>query len=184
VASFGENSDTSEIEVVYDPRVDVSIEDLQKRSTFLKEVEEQTSKMNSATSRLNKIQDNIEVLLKLVDEMEVDSSLSEIKKRLKALNDSVVGLEKLVFGIEDVKGYFDQPETWQYSFRELYYGSYSNYGEPLQNQQIMLKEIKALTFNITAKFNRFISDDWVGFEKYLIDNPIELTKRIETIENK
>ena len=184
VASFGENSDTSEIEVVYDPRVDVSIEDLQKRSTFLKEVEEQTSKMNSATSRLNKIQDNIEVLLKLVDEMEVDSSLSEIKKRLKALNDSVVGLEKLVFGIEDVKGYFDQPETWQYSFRELYYGSYSNYGEPLQNQQIMLKEIKALTFNTTAKFNRFISDDWVGFEKYLIDNPIELTKRIETIENK
>mgnify|MGYP000865751768 CR=1 FL=1 len=62
MASFGENSDTSEIEVVYDPRVDVSIEDLQKRSTFLKEVEEQTSIQNDSaeSSDGGLIRDNLE----------------------------------------------------------------------------------------------------------------------------
>ena len=183
VAMFGENSDTTIIEVIYDPRVDVSLNDLQKRQSFLKDVESQTRKMNSATSKLNAIQDNVDILLKLANEMEIDSSLSETKKRLKSLNDSISGLEKLVFGIEDVKGYLDQPETWEYQFGELYYGSYSNYGEPLQNQQIMLKEIKELTAELTSKINKFISEDWVAFENYLAENPIALTKNIETIKN-
>ena len=163
--------------------MNIDAKDLQKRSIFLKELEAQVSKMNSVTSKLNEIQDNVDVLMKLVNEMEVDSSLSDARKKLKTLNDSASNLEKLVFGIEDVKGYFDQPDTWQYKYRELYYGSYSNYGEPLQNEQIMLKEIEILTSNITNKINNFIANDWVEFENYLETNPIVLTKKIDTVNN-
>lgn len=183
IVSLGDYSDTTEIEVLYDPRVNIDAKDLQKRSIFLKELEAQVSKMNSVTSKLNEIQDNVDVLMKLVNEMEVDSSLSDARKKLKTLNDSASNLEKLVFGIEDVKGYFDQPDTWQYKYRELYYGSYSNYGEPLQNEQIMLKEIEILTSNITNKINNFIANDWVEFENYLETNPIVLTKKIDTVNN-
>ena len=183
VLCLDENCDTTTIKVEYDPRVDIGMEELKQRDEFLGKAQELMAKMDAATTRLNEIQDNVMLLQKLAKSMEVDSSMKETKKRLKQLNDTIVSLETMVFGKQNVKGYFDQPETWQYKFNELYYASYSNYGAPLQNQKLMLKEIESLTFKLTAKINTFITEDWETFSNYLMDNPMDVLKKVDAVEN-
>jgi len=174
VFTLGENKDSTEIEVQFDPRVDITLEDLKLLNVYYGKGAALISAMDSATIRLNKIQTNLKTISALAKNIENDSLQKDYNKRIKTLNDSIYQLEIMVFGKKDVKGYFDQPETWNYAMGEVWSYAWLNKGRPTQNQEIVLKEFEATTAKALNKINTFIAEDWGAFHTFVNENPIPM----------
>ncbi len=174
VFTLGENKDSTEIDVKFDPRVDISLNDMKLLEAYFLKGALLITTMDSATMRLNKIQSNLKTLSALAKNIENDSLKKDYEKRIKMLNDSINQLEIMVFGKEDVKGYFDQTETWNYALGEVFSYAWLNKGKPIQNQEIVLKEFEHTTSKMLDKINTFIAEDWNAFKTFVAENPLPL----------
>ena len=183
VFTLGENKDSTEIDVQFDPRVDISLTELKLLQDYFLKVQVWVTAMDSATYRLNKIQNNLKTLSALAKNIEEDSLRKDYEKRIKTLNDSINELEIMVFGKENVKGYFDQPETWYSAQGEVMSYAWLNKGKPTQSQEIVLKEFEGTSAKALHKINTFIAQDWEGFKSFVKENPLPMFEEIKTTKD-
>ena len=96
--------------------------------------------------------------------------------KIKGLSDSIAGIELLIFGKKDVKGYYDQPETWMSFYQNAASYSYGKNMGVTQGQELTIKELEIKTTKLISKSDLIINQDWVDFKQFVQENPLSLFK--------
>ncbi len=87
-----------------------------------------------------------------------------------------------IFCKEDVKGYYEQPDTWMSVASTTRYALGSNRGSVGANNQYQAKIFEAKTKEVVVLANKFFEEDWVAFKTYFQENPISLLADLEPVK--
>jgi hypothetical protein len=182
VIAYGPISDTTTVTVHADPRLDISEKDLASNQDFDRQTEEQISKVSRVAAEMRKAKKGIDAIEEQLKEKEGDE-WKEAKAKLKAAKDSFEVVRLAIFGKENMKGYYEQPETWMSIAGTTRYSIGSNRGAIGQNNQNQFKLLVKKTDEVVALANKFFKEDWPAFKTYFEENPISLLTDIKPIDN-
>jgi len=125
------------------------------------------AQLDSAVSRLREAKVRLELLEKFVAANDDTARTKELRADLKAQLKSIEDRRMALFGKEDVKGYFEQPETWEWK-----YGQFANHywglrGAPTANVLNAWKSGRAATDRELEALAKWQAEVWVPFtQKY------------------
>ena len=166
---------TQELTVKQDFRMEswVTTEDLASRKRANKDIESIKAVLDSAVQDLAQAHNNIERLQKLLknDVFKADSTLHDtVKVTAKALEKVRLG----IFGEKEVKGYFEQPETWSNQWGSSLWqllGSQRAWGS---NELALYDQIEQRTAQAVDSVNKFLEKDYHALLDYLKDHPVDV----------
>ena len=150
----------------------VTTEDLASRKHANKDIESIKAVLDSAVQDLAQAHNNIERLQKLLknDVFKADSTLHDtVKVTAKALEKVRLG----IFGEKEVKGYFEQPETWSNQWGSSLWqllGSQRAWGS---NELALYDQIEQRTAQAVDSVNKFLDKDYHALLDYLKDHPVD-----------
>ncbi len=165
VYEFGPHRDSAHVTVHDDPRAPRSDADWIAQHAFSAEVNGQMALLDSAVSRLREAKKRLDVLEKWVAAVDDSVKTKELQADLKAQLKSIEDRRMALFGKEDVKGYFEQPETWDWK-----YGQFANHywglrGAPSANVLNAWKAAKAASDTERKALETWHSEVWIPFTK-------------------
>ncbi len=181
--SIGDHVATTELEVKFDPRLEVSIDELVSKYNSLKSLE--TSAMN-ATKAVNQLKD----ALKITDRFEKDMKEKDkegFKDQLKYLKDTKDTLNSILdifFGKEDERQGItaNQPNT----IVSHYYGAYRYTANalhaPTTTENQLIQKFEKELARALETVNNYFESEWPTFEtkmKSLDLSPFKAFQRIE-----
>ncbi len=167
VYEFGPHRDSAHVTVHDDPRAPRSDADWAAQHAFSAEVNAQMALLDSAVTRLREAKKRLEVLEKWVAAVDDSAKTKELQADLKAQLKSIEDRRMALFGKEDVKGYFEQPETWEWK-----YGQFANHywglrGTPSANVLNAWKAAKAASDAELTALATWQAEVWIPFtQKY------------------
>jgi photosystem II stability/assembly factor-like uncharacterized protein len=182
VVAYGPASDTCELVVHADPRLALSENELIANRAFDKQMEEQIAKVSRVAAEMRKANKSINAIEKQLKDKEGDE-WKEAKDKLKAVKDSFEVVQLAIWGKENMKGYYEQPETWMSVTGSTRYAIGSNRGAISPNNQNQYKIFSKKTDDVVALANEFFTEDWPVFKTFFEENPISLLTDLEAIEN-
>ena len=181
VLSYGPTTDTAVIEVLPDPRLNISTDDLAANQAFTREIQKQVKAVGEVAEELREAKKTIAVLENQLADKKGDD-WKEAKEKVKAVKDSLEAVRLLIFGKENMKGYYEQPDTWQSKYGLVMYAISSNRGAIGENNTLLVADLMKKTQEVVNKANVFFEKDWVAFKTYFQENPISLFGEIEPIQ--
>jgi hypothetical protein len=167
VYELGSHRDSAYVTVHDDPRATRSDADWAAQHAFSAEVNAHMALLDSAVSRLREAKVRLELLEKFVAANDDTARTKELRADLKAQLKSIEDRRMALFGKEDVKGYFEQPETWEWK-----YGHFANHywglrGAPTANVLNAWKSGRAATDRELEALAKWQAEVWVPFtQKY------------------
>jgi photosystem II stability/assembly factor-like uncharacterized protein len=182
VITYGPSSDTASIIVHPDPRLNISLIDLEANQQLNREMEAQIAKVSRVAAEMRKAKKSIDAIEKQLKDKKGDD-WKEAKEQLKAVKDSFEVVRLAIYGKEDVKGYYEQPETWMSVVGTTRYALGSKRGAIGPNGQNQFAILKQKTDEVVTLANKFFKEDWPVFKTFFEENPISLLAELEPIEN-
>lgn len=183
VISYGKYIDTAMVAVNSDPRLNISATDLAENRTFKKALLKQVEAIYKVAQQLGEAKAMLslwESELKLHD----DKEHKELQKLLKATSDSLELVRLAIFGKENVKGYFEQPETWASVYGQTMYALGSNRGAISENNRLQAQQLIMTTQDVINLSNAFFLEDWQKLIAFLQENPISLLNKFDAVQIK
>ena len=181
VFTFGDHKDSINVNVLQDPRLEMSMEDLKAKDVAYTEYYEIIGK---ATEGFNRLKDG-KAMIKRVNGALVnapDSLKKDISKLGKALQDSITILEDLYMTPENFKGIRRSDGT----LRTTLYGasSYigSSDGAPNQSARLMMDKAREETKKVLDQINTFFSTDFAEYQQKVEEVKYSLFKELEEIK--
>ena len=170
VFNFKEDSDSTMINVINDPRTIIDDAEWDAELTFRRSLHEPTKKLADAVTRLYEVKESIEVFEKLLKlRTEEDSTL--FKNRLKDIKEFKKKIEKeriALFGKDDIKrGYFEQPEAWTYTNGQFRSYLWQMSGKPTTNIMAIHDLWLAKTKAATNSVQNLLDNDWLSLSEEL-----------------
>lgn len=161
VYEFGSHRDSAYVTVEDDPRAPAR--DWDAQHAFAAEVNGQMARLDSAVSRLREAKKRLDLLDKWVATNEDSSATKQLRDDLKSASKAIEDRRMALFGKEDVKGYFEQPETWEWK-----YGQFSSYywglrGAPSANMLNAWKAADAVTRAELTALSTWHNETWKPF---------------------
>ncbi|MBD3617773.1 MAG: hypothetical protein HUJ22_14540 [Gracilimonas sp.] len=166
--TYGDYSDSTNVTVHTDPRIEMSISALKATSELAAEVEGLTAYLAKAVKNLAKAEEIIELNDKLI------SSDARNKEDLEELNDASVEIKEqleelfaMVFGEEsDAQGIVRNPDptvlTHLYAVNRYLGGDYDGPGKREENLLGMAREA---VNDAVSKINTFVTEDWAEYQR-------------------
>lgn len=159
--SYNGSKDSTEVDVVFDPRISVKMEDLKARLAKQNEVMALRKTMNDAIKQLN---DSKEVL-SLLGKQWPKSGADSLKKQAKYLSDSLTVLKELFLPKENVQGIFRSADIISAKV-----GAPNRYlGNAIdgisETHEIVIREAKKALDSGLERVNLFYSKTWKPFEE-------------------
>ena len=179
--SYGAEKDSAMVNVLPDPRLNISMEDLAENQAFKREVAKNGEAISKVADGLRNAKKEIGLIEAQLAEKERDE-WKEAKEKVKMVKDSLEAVRFAIWGKEDVKGYYEQHETWMTQAGNASYLLSSNLGAIGQNEKHMAEQFRKKTEETVALANKFFSKDWPSFTSYFEQNPISLFEAITVIE--
>lgn len=164
IVSYGTHKDSAMVEVKPDPRIPVSITDLQAREAVYKDMEKIVKAAAAGADRLREAGKAV----KRVDtamETAPDSTRQQIAKLGKALQDSIAVIEKMIWGEGGSKV---APYTGEVLSRSI--GAVMQYmrsldGPATQAVTRTMEKARAHTAEVLEKINAFFDKDFAEYQK-------------------
>lgn len=183
VVSYKGNSDSTEVTVHADPRIDLTLKQMQAvRDTY----EDYNRIIEKATEGFNRISE-AKKTIKLVDEALVnvpDSLKEEIAEAGKALKDSLSTLEKRYMQPEGLKGIQRNPNNLSsLLWRTRSYIGASD-GPPSQSAKVMMDKVRSDTESILNDLNQLFEKDFADYQSKVEALDYSLFKEYEPIRLK
>ena len=129
VYELGSHRDSAYVTVQDDPRAPTR--DWDAQHAFAAEVNGQMARLDSAVSRLREAKKRLDLLDKWVTANEDTAATKQLRDDLKAVSKAIEDRRMALFGKEDVKGYFEQPETWEWKYGQFSSHYWGLRGAPL-----------------------------------------------------
>ncbi|MDP3314355.1 hypothetical protein [Lutibacter sp.] len=181
---FGNLTETSSINVSYDPRIPMSFDVLKSKYDLLKQLESKTGIAGKATQQLlesKEIVEDYKKRLKAQDEKEklkdLIKSHDELIKKIDGLLDDMLGKEDERQGITDT----EFPSTVSYLFTaRRYVGSLMQL--PGKTEYKLIENANAKVGAVIEKINEFYKTDWVNYRKSVENLQLSKFKEIEELK--
>ena len=181
VLNYGPASDTTSITVHNDPRLNISIEDLRSNQEFNRAALKQVAAVSKVADQLRDAKKAIGMIENQLADKKGEE-WKEAKEKVKQVKDSLEQVRLAIFGKEDVKGYYEQPNTWMSKYGQAQYAIGSNRGAIDDNNRIQADQFKVKTEEVVALANKFFAEDWKAFQTYFEENPISLFTELEPVQ--
>ena len=180
VATYGDFKDSVNVNVLADPRLDISIARMKAQQDASFEFYAMVTKVSEAFDYLKKAKKTI----KLVDDQMInapDSTKKEIVKLGKSMKDSITTLQKLFTDEPGQKGIQRNPNTLNsHLFRASGYIRASD-GAPNQMAQFATKKAEAEAEKVITAVNKFFEKDWLEYQQKVEATRHSLFKPYEEI---
>ncbi len=181
VVVYGQHKDSTMVAVKADPRLNVSMADLQAREAVYKEMESISKAAGAGIDRLREASNTI----KRVDAAmgsAPDSTKQQIAKLGKAVQDTIAALEKMIWGEGGAK---TAPYTGEVLSRSL--GAPMQYLRSLDgpaNQAVTrtMEKARTHTAQILEKINAFFDKDFAEYQKKVEAVQFSLFKKTEPVK--
>lgn len=183
IFTYQEFSDSMQLEVRPDPRIDVAFEALVAGAETVKAYEALVNMAFTAFEQLKKVRRNVA----LVEESFAyapDSIKTMIKDKGKNVRKSLDSLEALFMLPEDSKGIQDDSETLNHALRRASSYLRSARGVPGQNALHALAQAKLETIDVVNKVNTFLDTEWENYKTSVSAWDVELFDTLEAVELK
>ena len=165
VYELGNHRDSAYVTVQDDPRAPAR--DWDAEHAFAAEVNGQMARLDSAVSRLREAKKRLDLLDKWVAANEDTAATKQLRDDLKAVSKAIEDRRMALFGKEDVKGYFEQPETWEWKYGQFSSHYWGLRGAPSANMLNAWKAARAASEAESAALAKWDSEVWKPFtEKY------------------
>ena len=174
-------SDTAHVEIVDDPRILMDEAEWAAQIEFqrsLYAINQEMSDIVSALYEANQGLSSLERILKeRKDSPEDSAAVSPLLEEIKTLKKSIEDHRLRLFGKEDVKGYFEQPETWASVNGQ--FGSYmwSLHGKPSSNTLNMHATWEKRTREEISLVTQFLDTDYREFTSRIENTALPLLPR-------
>ncbi len=166
--TYGEESDSTTVQVHFDPRIEINVDDLRKKRDMQHELMALRETAAEATNQLHDAREMIETAEKLLESDKTDVNeerLKELVERNKALKDSVDVLLDFVLGEEDDRqGITRSPEpsvNTRLNAPARYLGS--SIGAPTSTERTLIKHALEAVEEMLEKTNDFFGNEWPAY---------------------
>ena len=181
--NYGDHTDSSMIKVIYDPRIDISKQELTEKYNALKSLEKSEMKMYIAVNRLK---EGLKLARKYETDFEsLDSTQyrSEIKL-CQNIQDSINVLLDQFFGQEDERQGITMrsDKTLMSLYRQAFSYTSNASHSPLSTERDLILNFKSCLLQVLENVNEFYEKDWLNFRtqiEQLSINPFKNYKKIE-----
>ncbi len=180
VISYKGEKDSTFVNVKADPRVDISMKDMQERDAVRKDLADMTQRITDAFNRLKEANKTVG----LVDGLLVnvpDSTKKEIEKLGKAMKDSILTIQKLFMAPNDQKGIVRVSGALMDDVQKASFLLGTSPGKPSSNGQAAINAAKIKTKDVIGKVNQFFEKDWVKYQQKVEAARSSLFKKYEPI---
>ena len=181
VITFGENKDSTIIDVILDPNLNVSVADMNAKAEIMSEMEATVTKAKKAFDNLKTAKKTIELVNSQIVNAP-DSTQKEIKDLGKGMKDSLDNLMKLFTNPPNQKGIQRAPNTLNGKISAAMYHLGSSVGKPGGNAINAKRNAETHTKEVLEKVNAFFETDWKDYQKKVESIQYSLFKEIETID--
>ncbi|MDX1284457.1 MAG: hypothetical protein R3182_05580, partial [Draconibacterium sp.] len=176
--------DSTELEVIYDPRIPKSVEAMKAQNALIDELTESLDILHKGTQRLIEskgIADKVSAQIKGLKGDEI----KELQKSVKAVQDSITTVQDLIFGKRDPNAQGITPRnSGDYATGKVFMAMRqitSRPGMPTVTEERMVKQTKAKIKEGVILINEFYDDVWPEFRTKVEETEISLFKDYEPL---
>jgi photosystem II stability/assembly factor-like uncharacterized protein len=185
VMKFDNKKDSTNVNILFDPRLDVSMNILKAKYDFLKSVENDNAVAGKAMTQLRQSNKTIDDILKQLKERKGDE-YDSLKKNSKVVKDSIKTLVDQLLGAESKKQGIvrdPNPNIMQY------YGNARRYmGSSLQmpgaTEKRLLEQGQEKLAPWLIKVNAFFANDWPKYQQHVKQTDLSPFKEVKIFELK
>lgn len=181
VISYKGEKDSTFVNVKADPRVNISMKDLQEKDAARKDLATLTQRMTDAFNRLKEANKTVG----LVDGSMVnapDSTKKEIEKLGKTMKDSILTIQKMFIEPNDVKGIVRSSNVVMDAIQKANYLLATSPGKPSSNGQAAIDVAKIKARKVLDSVNQFFEKDWIKYQQKVEAARSSLFKKYEPIK--
>ena len=160
--TYGDHTDETTVEVMMDPRIDVSAEALQAQQALDARFNAHVTLATEAADRLRASQKTVRAIDERLAERD-DDAAKEAKRLGKAMQDSIKTLLIAFNGDSEAKGIRRDPNTVVaklFTARRYLHSAWGAHGAPIE---IALGHAASTLADALADVNAFYADDWPGY---------------------
>lgn len=181
---YGTDRDSTMLNVLLDPRIDISLEAMQSKLNAVKKLQNTVSVITEAMDRLNEIKTNIEFIQKKINEEKEDETSKKLKNQLKAVQDSITKITELVVGKTNVQGILRNAENVNAKVNGTLSSLLGSWDEPTQEQLFLIKHTELFCQKTLERFNQFFSQEYAELLKLWNEIRFDLLKPYAPLEIK
>ncbi len=180
---YGDKSDSTELEVRYDPRIVVNIADLEKKYDALKKLESFTARSEKAVTQLREAKEVADLLLKDLKKEGEEKFKDQIEKS-KAIGDSISNQIDIFIGKEDkrqgitldYKQYVSNRIGWA-----IFYTG-NQQGAPTATELDLIKKAEDSLDEAIQSTNKFFEEQWKPYQEEMEKIELSRFKSFETLD--
>jgi len=178
--TYGDYRDSAMVEVKFDPREDLSMQELQKREAIVNEFYARVEKATEIADKIRLAKENmarIDERLKSLPGEQADS----LKKQSKALSDTLQALLEDVID-KEYKGINEDPEALRNVMS--YVNAYATWAwdVPYQMARIYMQETDQKLERIRSTLNTILQSDWPAFREAVEESELSFFDEIGPVE--
>ena len=157
--SYGTSVDSTEIEVLHDPRVEMNLANLQANAALMDEGMQYMGLATAAVDQLREAEKSLQQISELLA-MQEGEQHQELKEQTQALQDSVTHMLQAFLGDDTKQGIYRDPSVITSKLWPLYSFLDVESGRPYETQQLVLKDFKQAVLGGVGEVNTFFETDW------------------------
>jgi hypothetical protein len=182
VFTYGSHKDSTTVRVEDDPRVSSTAADWAAYTAFQKSVMAQTQRLTTAVDQLRLAKEQMARMETLLGASSDTAATKGLKKSVKAVKDSLEVRRLDLFGKENQKGYYEQPDTWSSQSGTMGGYVWSLRGAPSANTLNQFKLYQDQTERRVRSINQFIETDWAPLAKQWNEASVTWLKALEPVK--
>ncbi|MDQ7815992.1 MAG: hypothetical protein RDU14_03140 [Melioribacteraceae bacterium] len=161
--TFGKNSDSTYLNVHYDPRLDINLTDLKERDRILTEL---SRKIEIITLASDKLDDAVKTINLIEDKLKGSRNAEVVKviTSVRSLKDTIKNLNELI-NQPRMQGIRTDDQKLGVKLRRAYSSVTGYWDKPGESERVNLKVVDDSIFEIINKINLFFEQNWKGFIK-------------------
>jgi hypothetical protein len=184
VAQFKGDKDSTEISVIYDPRIPKSLEALTAQRNLLDNLFNAVNVLYEGNQMLTESKETAGKITSQIQDLK-DNAAKELQKATKAIQDSLNKVQDFIFGKqqEGAQGIIGRQEvTVTGKISEAMQYIQSRPGKPTATEEKLVKEAKSLISEAVGKINAFYAEVWPKFREKVEKSKVPLFKEVKTLK--
>ena len=178
--TYGDHKDSTTVNVMFDPRVNVNMADLEARLALYDRWETDAKVANDATERIRKAKETVEMVGKRLGDQD-DDAAKDLKKQGKAMADSLTALTEMFSG-KEVQGFSRDPSTVMSRLFTARSYVQSGLNAPDPSAHIALEQAEATLQAAIDEVNAFFAGDWAAYQQAVEAANVSLFEAFEPLE--
>jgi len=179
--SNGKDSVSQIVNVITDPRVGIKVLNLQKLQPIYDKQMEITSRVTEAMDRIRDSKSTVASINKML-EVKKNESHKALKKKGKAVTDSLKVLEELIVNPKGLQGIVRNPKILSASIGAVRGYLFSNSTGPNKTHGYLMAKAELETEQVLSRINLYFENEWTEYQSAVEDAELSLFKDYKPIK--